>query len=202
MHKIFVWTRQVVLTNQQQRVSLFLRKNPPIHLLEVFPPALVKQGLSAPFQNGILHVRTSSCVCLYNKHQTSPTSLNTSITNQKQKTPHSPPCGDVGVSASGEIQMLGQPTIPTTIPQKWIWTLGNWHEVIWQAPFLVYYNPTGCIDIYRIYRYRTAALPAEVCTWPHKRSTAANCSPELSYNSTPIQTSQHLPRMKHAFVLG
>lgn len=83
--------------------------------------------------------------------------------------------------------------------------LDSW-ELEWihlaSSSSVLLYNPTGCIGIYRMYKYRRTALPAEVCIRPHKWSTAANCSPEVRYNSAPIQTSQHLPLMKHAFVLG
>lgn len=133
MHKIFVWTRQVVLTSDSA-FHFSLGKNHRLTSWKCFPPPLVKQSLSAPFQNDVLRMRSSSCVCLYNKHRTSATSLSTrTFTKQEQKTPHSPPCGDVGVSASPEIQMPGQPT-------TWIWTLGNWNGFIWQAPVLVYYT--------------------------------------------------------------
>lgn len=132
VHKIFVWTRRVVLTSNSP-FHLSLGKIHQLTYWKCFLLPRVKQSLPAPFQKNVLHMRSSSCVCLYNKHRTSATSLSTrTFTNQKQTTPHSPPCGDVGVSASREIQIPGQPA-------TWIWTLGNWNGFIWQAPVLVYY---------------------------------------------------------------
>lgn len=196
VHKIFVWTRQVVLISDST-FHFSLGKIPQLTYWKCFPPPWVKQSLSALLQNGVLHGRTSSCVCLYNKHRTNPTSLSTRTLQTRNRKHHILPLVVMLESLRHEeSKMLEQPTSLDLDA----WEL-EWIHLASSSSGLLY-NPTGSIDIYRMYRYRTAALPAEVCTRTHKWSTAANHSPEESYSSTSIQTSQHLPRMKHAFVLG
>lgn len=87
MHKIFVRTRQVVLTSD----SMFQFSLGKIHQFtywKCFPPPLAKQSLPALFQNGVLHVRTTFCMCQYNTHQASPTPLSSRALQTRSKKHH------------------------------------------------------------------------------------------------------------------
>lgn len=157
-------------TDQWQQVSLFLREYPSIHLWKCFPPPLVKQSRSAPFQNGVLHVRTSSCVCLYNKHETSPTSLsNEHYKPEALNTTFSPLwwCWNLCIRRNPNARAANNNSHnnPTKVDLD-TWEL-EWIHLASSSSGL-FYNLTGCIGIYRIYRYRMA----EVCTWPQVASAA------------------------------
>lgn len=173
--EIFVWTRQVVLTSQ----STFCFPLGKIHQLTYwkhvpspFPPPSVKEKLVCSSSGWHFRSEDQLLLCVFVQYPSDTFHVCSARTLQTRSRKYHmlPLCGDVGVTASWEIQAKKLEFGPLGVEMNLYRKLQFW-----------FYN----ISLW----YTMAPLPTGVYTRPHRWNVAASCSPEMTYSSTPTPPS-------------